>query len=77
MGAIQSKTDFHSLLVVSCLMFDFIQLITVIKNFIENYRKKYCDTSSQTDLMSSNCNITINPMINVGRLRYFILLRHL
>lgn len=49
MGAFQTKTDFQSLLVVSCLMFDLEHLIRVILQFIiTRQAREYRDIASQS-----------------------------
>lgn len=50
MGSIQTKTDFQSLLVVSCLMFDLEHLIRVIVQFfIARQAREYRDIGLQSD----------------------------
>lgn len=49
MGTIQTKTDFQSLLVLSCLMFDLEHLIRVIVHFIISRQARLRrDIGSQT-----------------------------
>lgn len=50
MGAIQTKTDMHSLLVISCLIVDLEHVIKFVRGVIARLRKRQrIDCGSQTD----------------------------
>lgn len=60
MGAIQTKTDLHSLLVISCLIVDLEHVINFIRGVIARLRKRKIDGGSQTDVVFID-----NRIINV------------
>lgn len=61
MGAIHTKTDFQSLLVVSCLVFDLEHIIRAIANIIvKRQRTKYREIGCQT------CNFNNNNLPDIA-----------
>lgn len=57
MGAIQTKTDLHSLLVISCLIIDLEHVINFVRGVIARLRKRQIDSGSQTESVFVGTNI--------------------
>lgn len=67
MGAIQTKTDLHSLLVISCLIVDLEHVINFIRGVITRLRKRQIDSGSQTEMICTTTNIiNVCEWVSVG-----------